>query len=104
MHRSSDYNQMISNDLKNPRYAKGFFLELLLNKDEPMSLEDVLIMVARIMGTTEFADFVGERFQNIDKFIKRKRKPKLVTLNKYLKPFGLETVISVKAVNYRKVA
>lgn len=69
-----------------------------------MSLDEVLRLIAKKMGTTEFADFVGERVQNIDKFIKGERNPKRETLDKFLRPFGLETVLGVKPVDEDKVA
>jgi hypothetical protein len=65
---------------------------------EAFDLDVVLILIAKRMGTTEFAEFVGERVQNINKFVQGERWPKRETLDKYLKPFGLETVLHVKDV------
>lgn len=96
MHRSNSYNERFSKEIRNPKYAQSYISELLRNKDEPLELEEVLRLMAQKMGTTEFAEFVGERVQNIDKFIKGDRHPKLETLNKFLRPFGLETALVVK--------
>lgn len=98
MHRSNSYNERFSHEIREPEYARSYILELLQNADEPMPLEDVLRLIARKMGTTDFADFVGERVQNIDKFIKGERHPKRETLDKFLRPFGLETVLIVKSL------
>jgi hypothetical protein len=65
---------------------------------EEFDLPEVLRLIASKMGTTEFAEFVDERPQNINKFIHGVRSPKRETLDKYLKPFGLETVLKVKEV------
>jgi DNA-binding phage protein len=96
MHRSNSYNERFSRDIRNPKYARVYIIELLENKDEPMTLVEVLRLIAGKMGTTEFAEFVGERVQNVDKFIKGIRHPKRETLDKYLRPFGLETVLTVR--------
>ena len=104
MHRSNSYNERFSQAIRNPKYARSYIFELLGNKDEPIPLEEVLRLIARKMGTTDFADFVGERVQNIDKFIKGERHPKRETLDKFLRPFGLETVLAVKPVDEDKVA
>ena len=104
MHRSNSYNERFSREIRNLKYARSYILELLQNKEEPMPLEDVLRLIARKMGTTDFAEFVGERVQNIDKFVKCKRHPKRETLDKFLRPFGLETVLAVKPVDEDMVA
>lgn len=104
MHRSNSYNERFSQEIRNPKYARSYILELLQNKEDPMPLDEVLRLIAKKMGTTEFANFVGERVQNIDKFIKRERNPKRETLDKFLRPFGLETVLAVKPVDEDKVA
>jgi len=104
MHRSNSYNERFSQEIRDPKYARSYILELLQNEDEPMPLEEVLRLIARKMGTTDFAEFVGERVQNIDKFIKGERRPKRETLDKFLRPFGLETVLAVKPVDEDKVA
>lgn len=98
MHRSNSYNERFSADIRKPKYARAYISELLTNKKEPMPLEEVLRLIAKKMGTTDFSEFVGERVQNIDKFIKGERKPKRETLDKFLRPFGLETVLIVKPV------
>jgi hypothetical protein len=94
MHRSNSYNERFSKDIRNPKYARTYIKGML----EEFELIEVLRFIARKMGTTEFAEFVGERVQNINKFVQGERRPKRETLDKYLKPFGLETVLHVKDV------
>ena len=99
MHRSNSYNERFSNDIRNPKYARKYIYELLENKENPLTLDQILRLIASKMGTTEFAEFVGERVQNINKFIKGDRHPKRETLDKFLRPFGLETILSVREVD-----
>lgn len=94
MHRSNSYNVRFSKDIRNPKYARQYIKGML----EEFELVEVLRFIARKMGVTDFADFVGEKVQNINKFIKGERQPKRQTLDKYLRPFGLETVLNVKDV------
>jgi DNA-binding phage protein len=94
MHRSNSYNERFSHEIRNPKYARRYIKSML----EDFDLLDVLRTIASKMGTTEFAEFVGERPQNINKFIQGERSPKRETLDKYLRPFGLETVLQVKEV------
>lgn len=104
MHRSHSYNERFSKDIRNPKYARKYIHELLENQDNPLSLDQVLRVIASKMGTTEFAEFVGERVQNINKFIRGERYPKRETLDKFLRPFGLETILSVRNVDEDHVA
>jgi DNA-binding phage protein len=98
MHRSNSFNERFSKEIRKPKYARAFILELLENKDEPMPLEEAIRLIARKMGTTDFAELVGERVQNIHGFIEGKRHPKRETLDKFLRPFGLKTELRVKPV------
>ena len=104
MHRSNSFNERFSREIRNPKYARIYIIGLLQDEEEGLSLEDVLRLIGRKMGTTEFAEFVGERVQNIDKFIKGKRHPKRETLDKYLRPFGLQTVLDVRPVEEGRAA
>jgi hypothetical protein len=94
MHRGNSYNERFSQDIRNPKYARKYIKGML----EEFELIEVLRFIAKKMGTTDFAEFVGERVQNINKFVQGQRQPKRETLDKYLKPFGLETVLHVKEV------
>lgn len=98
MYRSNSYNERFSRDIRKPIYARAYILGLLQDKDEPMPLEEILRLIARKMGTTDFGDLVGERVQNIHGFIEGKRRLKRETIDKFLKPFGLKTVLGVKPV------
>jgi hypothetical protein len=69
---------------------------------EEFELVVVLRLIGTKMGTTDFAEFVGEKVQNIDKFIKGKRNPKIEMLNKYLLPFGLKAELTIMPIGRDK--
>ncbi|RLA59029.1 MAG: hypothetical protein DRQ89_14635 [Epsilonproteobacteria bacterium] len=99
MYRSSTYEEDFSRNMRNPEFARGYFLiQMNFPDEDPMTIEETLIWIIKRMGTTDFAGLVGERKQSIDKFLKGERRPKRETLDKFLKPFGLKTVLSVEEV------
>ena len=89
MYRSDSYDKKLSQKLRDPGFAQEYILSLVEDKDESMSVESALHFVIQRMGTTDFADLVGEDKGNVDKFLKGKRVLKEDTLNRYLEPFGL---------------
>jgi DNA-binding phage protein len=104
MRRSDRFNERFSQEMQNPAFASEYILLLLNDQDEPMSVEEALRYVIFQMGTTEFAEMVGMRVQTIDKFLKGERHPKRETLDKFLKPFGLKTVMTAKPDDQGEVA
>ena len=89
MYRSDSYDKKLSQKLRDLEFAQEYILSLVENKDESMSVESALHFVIQRMGTTDFANLVGEDKGNVDKFLKGKRVLKEDTLNCYLEPFGL---------------
>ncbi len=104
MRRSNNFNERFSREMKNPEYAQEYILQLMNDEDEPMTVEDSLRFVIEQMGTTEFSELVNLKAQTVDKFLKGERNPKRETLDKFLRPFGLETALGVKKVEDEKVA
>ena len=89
MYRSDSYDKKLSQKLRDLEFAQEYILSLVEDKDESMSVESALHFVIQRMGTTDFANLVGEDKGNVDKFLKGKRVLKEDTLNRYLEPFGL---------------
>ena len=89
MYRSDSYDKKLSQKLRDLEFAQEYILSLVEDKDESMSVESALHFVIQRMGTTDFANLVGEDKGNVDKFLKGKRILKEDTLNRYLEPFGL---------------
>lgn len=94
MYRSDTYDQNFSRRMKNKKFAQEYILSLI--EDEPMTVEEALRFTIQRMGTSDFALFVGDIVQSVDKFIKGNRKLKPETLDRYLRPFGLKIKISIE--------
>ena len=92
MYRRTTFDEDFSRDMQGPVARNAFLLALIQDEDEPMSIEEALRFTIRQMGTVEFAALVGEKKQNVGKFLSGERNLKRETLDKYLKPFGLQTV------------
>lgn len=97
MYRSNSYNEIFSQNMLDSDFRKEYLLELL-EGDEALELVDAIRFIATRMGTTEFANLVGESKQSIDKFIKGLRNPKRESLDKFLLPFNLKTQLTVQDV------
>ena len=98
MKRSNSYNKRFSEDIRDPEFAQEYILGHLNSDDEPLELEEVLKIIIRKMGTTDFAEFVGDTKGNIDNFLSGRRNPKRETLDKFLKPFGLKTSLGAAKI------
>ncbi len=95
MRRSKNYDIVISRELKlSKKYRRGF-LETLMEGEDGFSLNKALRVTIESMGVKEFAKLTGQAPSNIVDFVKGRRHPKQSTLDKYLKPFGLKTVLHV---------
>jgi hypothetical protein len=95
MHRTHAYDQMLSEKMKNRRFAQGYFLSLI-EGEVGLSVEESLKQTIQRMGITEFSEMAQVPRPNVQEFLKGKRKLKTETLNVYLKPFGLRIKISVE--------
>lgn len=94
MRRTSSYNEQLSKRLQNKKYAVGFLESLM---EDGLDLEESLKILIQSMGIKEFSNLSGIDPSNIVEFIKGKRNLKRSTFNKYLKPFGLKTELTLKA-------
>jgi DNA-binding phage protein len=95
MYRTNSYDEMISEKMKNKRFAQGYLLTLMEGEDG-LSVEESLKETIRSMGITEFSAVAKVPRPNVQEFLKGKRKLKNETLNIYLKPFGLKIKITVE--------
>lgn len=104
MYRSSTYDEDFSRDMQQLVARKTYLIGLIEDEDEPMTIEEALRFTIRRMGLVEFSNLVGEKKQNVNKFLIGERNLKRETLDKFLKPFGLHTVIMVKPFKKYKAA
>ncbi len=96
MYRSNTYDEDFSRDMRVLIGRQTYLMSLIDDEDEPMSIEEALRFIIRRMGLVEFSNLVGEKKQNVNKFLVGDRNLKRETLDKYLKPFGLKTVLEVE--------
>lgn len=96
MRRTKNFNEDLSKRLRNKKFAAKYLTSLIEGEDG-LSLEEALKIFIEQMGIKEFASITHHSPSNIVDFIKGKRHPKNETLDSYLHPFGLKTVLHIEA-------
>ncbi len=92
--RSKDWNEGLAEDLKDPEFAQEFLLSAL---EEGVSLQVALGKVIRGFGVKEYSKKIKMASPNVLRAINPKHNPTQETLNRLLKPFGLQlTVVPIK--------
>jgi DNA-binding phage protein len=100
--RSRDWNESLSKDLRDPEFAREFILASL---DEGLELQVVLAKVVRAFGVKEFAKKIKMASPNLLRAIDPKHNPTQDTLNRLLKPLGLQlTVALINTNNSRRAS
>lgn len=89
--RSVDWNEGLAKDLRDKKFAQAFIQKAL---DEGLSLQVVLGKVIRAYGVKEFATKIKVPSSNVVRAINPKHNATLETMNKLLKPFGLEVTVA----------
>lgn len=89
--RSVNWNEGLAKDLRNPVAAREFILAAL---DEGLSLQEVLAKVVRSYGLSEFSAKVKMPPSNLHRTINPAHNPTLSSMNRILKPFGLELTVT----------
>jgi DNA-binding phage protein len=88
--RSCDWNEGLSEDLKNPDFAQEFIIAAI---EDGISLQVALGKVIRAYGVKEFAEEIGMPSPNILRAVNSRHNPTQETLNRLLKPFNLELAV-----------
>jgi DNA-binding phage protein len=98
--RSQDWNEGLSQDLQDPKFAREFLLAAI---EEGVPLQAALSKAIKAYGIAEFAKKVKIASPNLLRAVNPKHNPTQETLNKLLKPFGLQlTVAPIAATRHRK--
>lgn len=97
MYRSDSYDKKLSQKLKIKKFAQAYFLALIQG-DDGLEIEDALKITIQRMGVTDFANLIGLPKSNVAEFLSGKRRLKMDSLDKYLKPFNLKTELVLKKV------
>ena len=100
--RSRDWNDGLSKDLKNPDFARGFFLEAI---EEGIPLQLVLSKVIRGYGIREYAEKIGMASSNLVRTLRPNHNLTVKALLRLLEPLGLSvTVCADNSKRRKKVA
>lgn len=86
--RNRDWNEDLAEDLKDPKFAHGFF-RAALEDGLPLNLA-LGKVIHNFIGVKEFATLIGMASPNLLRVISPKHNPTQETLNRLLKPFGLQ--------------
>jgi len=89
--RSKDWNEGLAKDLRNPKFTQEFISAAL---EEGISLQKVLGKVIRAYGIKEFSKRTKIAPPNIVRAINIRHNPTQDTLNRLLRPFGLELTVA----------
>lgn len=89
--RSRDWDEGLSQDLRDPKFAQAFILASL---DEGLLLQIVLGKVIRAYGIKEFAKKIKMAGPNVVRAIDPKHNPTQETLNRLLEPFDLRLAVT----------
>ncbi len=89
--RSKEWNESLSKDLKNWKFAQSFLLPCL---EEGISLQVALRKVILSIGLKEFAKKAKMEGPNILRAVNTHHNPTQDTLNRLLKPFSLKLAVS----------
>jgi DNA-binding phage protein len=84
--RSKDWNLGLSQDLRDPAFAREF---LLASIEEGVPLQIAVGKVVRAMGVKEFAAKVKMASPNVLRAINPRHNPTQDTINRLLQPFRL---------------
>ncbi len=84
--RSRDWNEEVSQELKDPAYAQGFLQELLSEGDD---LQTALGRLIRLYGVKDYAKLVEMDEPAIQRAINPEPNPTKQTLEKLLAPLNL---------------
>lgn len=88
--RTADWNEGLAKDLRNKEFARAFILAAI---EDGLNVQEILAKVIRAYGVKEFAKKVNLPSSNLSRAINPDSNPTYETLNKLLKPFGLQVGI-----------
>lgn len=95
VNRTDSFDEDMSVQMrKNKKVRKGYLLALI--EEDGYTVEEALIETINVIGQREFSKLCDVEANNLNAFVKGKRKIKRETLDIYLKAFGLKTYLGVE--------
>ena len=100
MYRTQDFNEHLSDQLKNAQYRKEYLKELInpFDGEESLNLIDALKDIISTMGVTEFAKLCKMERSAVSRFLSQNTTPKVDTLNRMLLPFKFKVKLALAEV------
>ena len=90
MYRRKTFDDKLSKKLKKANYSKTYILDAIKKGKTVMeALKDTI----SCMGTKEFSEVSGIKSPNISRMLSQDAIPKLATLQKFLDPFSIGSLI-----------
>ena len=97
MYRTESFDELLSEQLKNPEFAREFLLSSMEGEDG-LNLIDALKRTIGYMGVKEYSEVSGIHRNSVSRMLSQDDIPKIETLNKYLSPIGLRAKFEVEEV------
>ncbi len=94
-YRSVEWEEGLAKDLRNTKFARAFIQSALA---EGLSIQVILGKVIRAYGVKEFSAKVKMPSSNLLRVINPNHNPTIATLDKLLKPFGLEITVARRSM------
>ncbi|MCB9086690.1 MAG: type II toxin-antitoxin system RelE/ParE family toxin [Bdellovibrionaceae bacterium] len=97
MYRNKDFDEYVSQEMRDPLYRREYLISMISGDDgvEPLPLFDALKIAIGRMGVTEFAELVRMERSSVSRILSQSTIPKVETLDRFLKPFGLRVKLDV---------
>jgi len=99
--RSTDWNEGLAEDLRDPEFAREFLLAAV---EEGIAVQKALGKTIRAMGVKEYAAMTGIASPNVLRAIRAGHNPTQATLDRMLRPFDLKLSVAPIERDKRKRA
>ena len=97
MYRTESFDELLSEQLQNPEFAKEFLLSSM-EGDDGLDLVNALKRTISCMGIKEYSEMSGIHRNSVSRMLSQEDIPKIDTLNKYLFPFNLRAKFDIEEV------
>ena len=97
MYRAESFDELLSEQLQNPDFAREFLLSSMEGNDG-FDLVGALKRTISCMGIKEYSKLSGIHRNSVSRMLSHGDIPKVDTLNRYLSPFNLRVKFDVEEV------
>ena len=97
MYRTESFDELLSEQLQNPEFAREFLLSSMEGGDG-FDLVRALKRTISCMGIKEYSEMSGIHRNSVSRMLSQEDIPKIDTLNKYLSSFSLRAKFNIEEV------